>query len=352
MKKSILTYGLITFASLITQAQDVIVQKDGSTIISRVLEVNQSDIKYKKFSNLNGPTYTINKFDIMSINYENGDKDTFENTSKQGVLSGISNDITSPENDGHICFYNDRSVRTNLPQKDKKAKWVYRILRVHPNSLIANKDIKLLVNIDQSKGLGDKAYFKVSIENNSNKIIYVDLENCTYRVNKSASKYFVNSSTTKTSGSEGGASVNMGSIASVLGVGGALGTIASGVNVGGSRNSGTSTTIYADRIITVAPHSIYTLPQKSFYDSDLTAPYSTDFKYGEHKNFMQPEHMSDTPWEFLITYATQDELDNLRQFNLGIYISDEFGISSSWDDDIKSETSTTPLHYCFKIKGW
>ena len=47
------------FCSLCLSAQDVIVKRDGSTILSKVLEVNKTDIKYKKFSNLNGPTYTI-----------------------------------------------------------------------------------------------------------------------------------------------------------------------------------------------------------------------------------------------------------------------------------------------------
>ncbi len=35
----------------VAQAQDVIVKCDGSTILTKVLEVNQTDIKYKKFSN-------------------------------------------------------------------------------------------------------------------------------------------------------------------------------------------------------------------------------------------------------------------------------------------------------------
>lgn len=142
----------------------------------------------------------------------------------------------------------------------------------------------------------------------------------------------------------------MGSIAGALGIGGVVGSIASGVNVGGGNNSGTSTTIYADRIITVAPHSVYTLPNKKFYDSDISVPFNIDFKYGEHKIFMQPKQMSDAPWEFFITYASQGELDVMRQLNLGLYVSEEYGISSSWDDDIKSETSTDPLHYCYKVK--
>ena len=48
----------VSFLSQIVLAQDVIVKRDGSSIISKVLEVNTDDVKYKKFSNLNGPTYT------------------------------------------------------------------------------------------------------------------------------------------------------------------------------------------------------------------------------------------------------------------------------------------------------
>jgi hypothetical protein len=68
---------LLSLVSLNVSAQDVIVKKDGSTILSKVLEVNPADIKYKKFSNQNGPTYTITKAEVMSINYESGDKDVF-----------------------------------------------------------------------------------------------------------------------------------------------------------------------------------------------------------------------------------------------------------------------------------
>ena len=57
-------------AVLSSSAQDVIVKKDGSTILSKVLEVNPADIKYKKFNNPNGPIYTIDKSEIMSINYK------------------------------------------------------------------------------------------------------------------------------------------------------------------------------------------------------------------------------------------------------------------------------------------
>ena len=81
MKK--LLFVMLSMCLVNIHAQDVIVKKDGSTILSKVLEVNTADIKYKKFSNQNGPTYTISKSEILSINYENGEKDDFSTIKSQ-----------------------------------------------------------------------------------------------------------------------------------------------------------------------------------------------------------------------------------------------------------------------------
>ena len=75
MKKVLLCLMLLSATSVF--AQDVIVKKDGSTILSKVVEIGSAEVKYKKFSNQNGPTYTITKAEIKTINYENGERDTF-----------------------------------------------------------------------------------------------------------------------------------------------------------------------------------------------------------------------------------------------------------------------------------
>ena len=67
---------VLAMFSCIAHAQDVIVKKDGNTITSKVTEITSSEIKYKKFSNQNGPTYTINKNEVNYINYENGERET------------------------------------------------------------------------------------------------------------------------------------------------------------------------------------------------------------------------------------------------------------------------------------
>ena len=92
MKKSILFLMIVVAAPCV--AQDVIVNKDGSTILSKIIEVNSSDIKYKKFSNLDGPTYTINKSDVVSVNYENGDRDDFKESTSDDTHSVTNKIIT------------------------------------------------------------------------------------------------------------------------------------------------------------------------------------------------------------------------------------------------------------------
>lgn len=65
-------------STLMAKAQDVIVMKDGSTIICKVMEIGTSEVKYKKASNLDGPLYSILNSEIQNINFENGDKEKFK----------------------------------------------------------------------------------------------------------------------------------------------------------------------------------------------------------------------------------------------------------------------------------
>lgn len=63
--------------SSVVMAQDIIVKKDGTTIKAKVEKVTDTVIEYKKFTNLTGPTYTIKIADLLAINYENGESETF-----------------------------------------------------------------------------------------------------------------------------------------------------------------------------------------------------------------------------------------------------------------------------------
>lgn len=81
---------VLAMFSFIAHAQDVIVKKDGNTITSKVTEITSSEIKYKKFSNQNGPTYTIGKNEVNYINYENGEREQI-NTSNSNINTTTAN---------------------------------------------------------------------------------------------------------------------------------------------------------------------------------------------------------------------------------------------------------------------
>lgn len=58
-------------------AQDLIVKRDSSRIEARVTEVSPAEVRYKRFSNPDGPTYVLPVGDIAAIRYANGEEDVF-----------------------------------------------------------------------------------------------------------------------------------------------------------------------------------------------------------------------------------------------------------------------------------
>lgn len=93
---------LFCITTICSYAQDVIVLKDGTTILSKVTEVSSSEIKYKKISNIDGPIFTIKSSDVLSINYNNGEKDSFNEVKPQKEKRPISKEIKT----GYCGFVN------------------------------------------------------------------------------------------------------------------------------------------------------------------------------------------------------------------------------------------------------
>jgi hypothetical protein len=70
---------LITFST--SYAQDQLFKKDNSKIDAKILEINQTEVKYKLFTYQDGPTITILKSEIAMIIYQNGSHEVFNNQS-------------------------------------------------------------------------------------------------------------------------------------------------------------------------------------------------------------------------------------------------------------------------------
>jgi hypothetical protein len=56
-------------------SQDLIVLKNADEIKSKVVEITDISVKYRKWENMNGPIYNLNLREVLFIRYENGTKE-------------------------------------------------------------------------------------------------------------------------------------------------------------------------------------------------------------------------------------------------------------------------------------
>lgn len=84
MKKTFIECGLTLCGALFwiagpASAQDVIVldNQTADEIEAKVVEVSREEVKYKKWSYQEGPTFTLSTDEIFVIKYQNGEKQTF-----------------------------------------------------------------------------------------------------------------------------------------------------------------------------------------------------------------------------------------------------------------------------------
>jgi len=88
----------LSFIFCITiKAQDKITLKNGEEINAKVLEITESEVKFKKADNLTGPTRIIYKSEVFCIKYENGTKDVFGNAPKTPAQTSDTVYVAIPE---------------------------------------------------------------------------------------------------------------------------------------------------------------------------------------------------------------------------------------------------------------
>ncbi len=118
-----LLISLLFLCSISASAQDVIVKKDGSTIVCRVLEIGHTDITYKNWSELNGSNYIMDQSLVSCINFENGKKETFSITENM-FKPGNQNDGEQQYNDRALLAIDNETYGIPKVRKLKKTAWI------------------------------------------------------------------------------------------------------------------------------------------------------------------------------------------------------------------------------------
>lgn len=85
--KKLLLFVAAMIASASLHAQDVITFRNGDEQQVKVLEISDSEIRYKTWSNQEGPTRTKSISDVVRIKYANGETEVFNSTESSSVVA-------------------------------------------------------------------------------------------------------------------------------------------------------------------------------------------------------------------------------------------------------------------------
>lgn len=119
--KKFLVFLMAMVAIITASAQDVIVKNDNSTILCQIVEVNDTEVIYLKWSNLKGPHYVMDRSHISNINYQDGRQDKFNQTTSNAYAPGNQQNGASQYNDNALLDM-DLKMHNTSNNKIKKYK--------------------------------------------------------------------------------------------------------------------------------------------------------------------------------------------------------------------------------------
>ena len=116
MKKStLLLFWALCCGISAAVAQDLIVRTDSTRIEARVTEVSPETVRYKRFSNPDGPTYVLPVAGIDYIRYANGETDRFRQPAAPAPAPDASVATPAPAPDAPVAAPTPASATSSDP---------------------------------------------------------------------------------------------------------------------------------------------------------------------------------------------------------------------------------------------
>jgi hypothetical protein len=88
---------VMSLCALAAFCQDVIVMRNADAIEAIIQDIGINEVKYQRYSNPDGPTYTVLKSDIFKIKYANGEEESFPE-----VTASTPTDFTTSQRFGTL----------------------------------------------------------------------------------------------------------------------------------------------------------------------------------------------------------------------------------------------------------
>lgn len=269
----------------------LIITENGDAIKAYNVEIGPTSVFYTVTADADSETRKIRLSDVMVIKNEKGEK--WVPGKEQATSNSPGKAADSPENPYRDDNANNAALDAADPDhvrfidkpEDKPASEVILLYRPTQESVLADKNIAYRVVTHVPENGFEKHKFQslsvdIVITNRSNSTVYIDLGNTFFICNGEGLRYYTPSAVTNTTSTTTGASVNMGAVAGALGVGGGLGQLASGINVGGAHTNIRSTTVFAERVLSIPPGSTKAIQGAEFSDYGKTK--ETGLPVGEH----------------------------------------------------------------------
>lgn len=234
-------------------AEDIICFKNGDIVKAEIFEITSSEVKYKKSTNPSGSTYVINKTEILSIQYSNGEIERFNSVENVAAPSAsnqvfMSNKFLVPcssDNDSLIYEYNHLLTAKEHPS-NKKSHYYTLKWGITSESILSNEEISIGFYRDYQYpyGVDGNAPYVLYIKNKTDSPIIVDLARC-YRTDRGSTRCFFDSSISTSVSS----SSNSFEVSASL----PLSNIFPGVGFASHSSGGSITSYNPNQIITVPP---------------------------------------------------------------------------------------------------
>lgn len=112
-------------------AQDIITLKSGDEIKARVEEISSTEVRYKRFENLQGPTIIVAKSDVFFINYENGTREVITPLEEAPAAKTMKMSETN-------------AAKTQKAQKTPKVQETPKVQRIPPDTIILKSGVRIM----------------------------------------------------------------------------------------------------------------------------------------------------------------------------------------------------------------
>lgn len=313
--KSIFTL-LFVICAITTMAQDVIVKKDGNTILAKVTKVGDIEVEYHKFNSTSNRLYSIGKSEIIRINYEDGEQDEF-NSMPEKIPQTLEYAV-GIDNEQLISTYNNITEYQDITANNNVAKCYLATLGVSQDSQLSSEEIEI-----SFRNEGMPNYIAVEILNKTNHTIYIDNANSFEVLNNGAClSYYKAQQTSVTEVHGAGIGLNVGSVAGLLGIGGTINSMLNGVSVSTGNGLATTVTTIEQRVLPIPSGVSIVLRSSASFIEDFKV--KKGLKIGQVVNYPNLRN-SIYKRRYIITYSNDEHFSRYNTMQACLYLKSIIG---------------------------